>query len=53
MKTPVGRYYNRISQLHGFCFYGGVCNEETERRIRETADYIQEADALAHLASGR
>ena len=42
----VGRYYSRISQLHGRCFYDGVCNSETERRIRETALYIQDAESL-------
>lgn len=42
-----GRYYSRHSQLHGACFYDGRCNEETERRIRETADYINDAEFLA------
>ena len=42
-----GRYYSRISQLHGQCFYGGNCNPDTERRIRETADYISDAEELA------
>ena len=46
-KTLVGRYYSRISQLHGACFYNGICNSETERRIRETADYIRDAERLA------
>lgn len=47
IKPLVGRYYSRISQLHGSCFYDGVCNEETERRIRQTIDYIRDAEALA------
>ncbi len=47
VRTLVGRYYSRISQLHGACFYNGICNSETERRIRETADYIQDAERLA------
>ena len=47
VKTLVGRYYSRIIQLHGACFYNGMCNEETERRIRETADYIRDAERLA------
>ena len=47
VKTLVGRYYSRISQLHGACFYNGICNSETERRIRETADYIRDAERLA------
>ena len=42
-----GRYYSRLSQLHGACFYSGACNRHTERRIRETADYIADAEALA------
>ena len=45
----VGRYYSRQGQLHGTCFYLGVCRPvaEIERRIRETADYINDAEALA------
>ena len=43
-----GRYSSRISQLHGACFYDGICNEETERRIRETAAYIRDANNLAY-----
>ena len=45
-KPLVGRYYSRISQLHGACFYDGICNEQTERRIRETAVYIEDAERL-------
>ena len=41
------RYYSRLSQLHGACFYTGACNRHTERRIRETAGYIGDAEALA------
>ena len=41
------RYYSRLGQLHGACFYTGACNQHTERRIRETADYIADAEALA------
>ena len=35
--------------LHGKCFYLGQCDsvEHTERRIRETASYIAEAEYLA------
>ena len=48
VKLLVGRYYSRISRLHGQCFYNGRCpSPETERRIRETADYIQDAEQLA------
>jgi hypothetical protein len=48
VKILVGRYYSRISQLHGSCFYDGICNEETERRIRETAGYMRDAENLAY-----
>ena len=47
VKSLVGRYYSRLSQLHGSCFCVGLCNPETERRIRETADYIRDAEQLA------
>ena len=49
LKALVGRYYSRQGQLHGDCFYLGLCEpiETTERRIRETADYIRDAEALA------
>ena len=45
----VRRYYTRQGSLHGHCFYMGLCDplEETERRIRETADYIDDAERLA------
>ena len=43
----LGRYYSRLSQLRGACFYTGACNQHTERRIKETADYIADAAALA------
>ncbi len=43
----VGRYWSRIGQLHGNCFYDGNCNDQTERRIRQTADYIEDAERLA------
>ena len=41
-----GRYYSRLGQLHGSCFYDGRCNQETERRIRETAQYIDDVGTL-------
>ena len=43
------RYYSRQGSLHGHCFYMGLCDplEETERRIRETAGYIDDAQRLA------
>ncbi len=49
VKPLVGRYFSRQGQLHGLCFYYGWCEplSETERRIRETIDYIQDAERLA------
>ena len=43
------RYFSRQSELHGACFYLGVCEplDEVERRIRQTADYITDAENLA------
>ena len=46
-ETLVGRYFTRISYLHGSCFYNGMCGPDTERRIRETADYIRDAENLS------
>ena len=47
----VGRYYTRQGHLHGDCFYAGLCEpiEGTERRIRMTANYIDDAERLAGL----
>ena len=49
LSTLVGRYYTRQGQLHGQCFYLGLCEplEVTGRRIRETIQYIMDAEALA------
>ena len=44
-----GRYYSRIHNLHGMCFYTGFCNDQTQRRIIETAAYIDDAEALASM----
>ena len=46
----VSRYYSRMGVLHGDCFYLGLCEpiEDTERRIRETALYIRDAESLSH-----
>ena len=49
VETLVGRYYSLIGQLHGRCFYDGICNDQTERRIRETALYIRDAESLVVL----
>ena len=48
-RSLIGRYYSRQSLLHGDCFYLGICEplETIERRIRETLQYIQDAEALA------
>ena len=46
-KSLQGRYYSRIHQLHGACFYDGRCNPDTARRIRETDRYINDAVGLA------
>ena len=48
VRSLVGRYYSRISQLHGDCFYDSRCDSpHTVRRIRETAEYITDAELLA------
>ncbi len=49
----VGRYYSRQAQLHGECFYLGLCEplEATERRIQETLGYIEDAERLAHVTA--
>ena len=51
VRPLIGRYYSRQGQLHGDCFYLGRCQPiaEMERRIRETADYIQDAEDLANF----
>ena len=45
----VRRYYTRQGSLHGECFYNGLCDpiDETDRRVRETSDYIGDAQRLA------
>ena len=49
VNTLVGRFYSRQGHLHGACFYLGACEplDEVERRIRQTADYINDAERLA------
>ncbi len=46
-ETLVGRYFTRISYLHGTCFYSGICGPDVERRVRETSDYIDDAEKLS------
>lgn len=42
------RYLERQTVLHGDCFYHDYCDPlETERLIRETAGYIEDARGLA------
>ena len=54
VENLVGRYYTRIGHLHGECFYEGKrATLDTERRIRETIDYIHDAEALASHGDGR
>ena len=43
------RYLERQAVLHGECFYHDYCDpDETARLIRETDDYIRDAERLAH-----
>ena len=46
-----GHYYSRLGQLHGACFYDRRCNQETERRIRETLAYVNDAKAIVETHS--
>jgi len=54
VNSLVGRYYSRQGHLHGECFYHGICEPvtEVERRIRQTADYINDAEQLADYSNG-
>ena len=47
------RYHSRQSTLHGDCFYLGICEpfDDVERRIRQTADYITDAERLSGYPS--
>ena len=49
ISSLVGRYYSRQGVLHGTCFYLGICGpaSEVDRRIIQTADYINDAERLA------
>lgn len=43
------RYADRQAVLHGECFYHEYCQPVvTERLIRETPNYIRDAEALSH-----
>ena len=41
-------YFDRITSLHGECFYNDMCDplDDTEWLIRETSNYIQDAENL-------
>jgi len=43
------RYFERQAALHGDCFYTGWCEPiaDTERLIRETIEYVRDAEILA------
>lgn len=43
------RFHARQGALHGDCFYLGICEpmDEVHRRIRQTADYINDAERFA------
>ena len=49
VRPMVRRYYARQGILHGDCFYLGLCEPaaDTERLIRRTLGYIEDAEALA------
>jgi hypothetical protein len=50
VKSLVGRYFSRIGQLHGLCFYDSICDPElTNRRVRETIAYIEDAEVMAGI----
>lgn len=46
-----GRFGETARFLHHDCFYNGHCEplDSTERLIRETAQFIEDAEALANL----
>ena len=49
IRPSMSHYYAAREALHGHCFYLGFCDpmDDTERLIRETGDYIVEAERLA------
>lgn len=48
-KSLHSRYTDRITELHGSCFYNGHCEPEDYfvELIRSTSDYIRDAEDLA------
>ncbi len=51
VEVLLGCYYSRQAQLHSECFYLGLCEPlaTTERRIRETGEFIADAERLARV----
>ncbi len=49
IKRLVDLYYTRMGALHGECFYLGLYDpiDTTEQLVRETRDYIRDAENLA------
>ncbi len=49
LQALVDRYASSRDFLHGDCFYLGLCDpvDDTERRIRDTDQYIRDAENLA------
>ena len=47
--TCAGAHYVRQAELHGQYFYNGLCDplEDTDRPIRRTSSYIDDAERLA------
>lgn len=50
VRELLDRYYVAQSDLHGNCFYHGLCDpvDKTEQLIRGAAGYIQDAEALVN-----
>ncbi len=48
LESLANRYSQRSHDLHGRCFYDGICEPE-EPIIRATAAYINDAKAIANL----
>ena len=49
MESFANRYSQRMQDLHGSCFYDGVCEPEEPiiQDIHATAAYIDDAERLA------
>ena len=55
LEMLVGRFFTRESFLHRHCFYMGILEprDEIERRIRETMEYIYDAERMAKVKQGK